>query len=111
MAQQQAQMQKLMQLVQQQQAQMQELARAQIDAISRTDQAKADAAAAQALAAAHANVKHNGWWELGHFAVAAAPVVMTALQIYHGRPLDPKTVALYQLGNSIVAPYFTAPAP
>jgi len=106
------------QMMQQMQSQQAEIAtmqrmqaQAQIDALNRADQSKADAAEAAALAAAHAPVHHNGWWELGHFAVAAAPVVMTALSIYNGKPIDGKTAALYQLGYGISAPYFSTPTP
>jgi hypothetical protein len=94
------------QMMQQMQAQQSEIAtmqrmqaQAQIDALNRADQAKADAAGAAALAASH---RHSAWWDVAHIAIALAPVAATAYSINAGGPMQGKGLAYYQLGTGLL---------
>jgi len=104
------------QMMQQMQAQQAEIAtmqrmqaQAQIDALNRADQAKADAASASALAAAHH--QHSAWWDVAHIVVALAPVAATAYSINAGGPMQGKGLAYYQLGTGLLNGMLNQPKP
>jgi hypothetical protein len=103
------------QMMQQMQAQQAEIAtmqrmqaQAQIDALNRADQAKADAAGAAALAASH---HHSAWWDVAHIAIALAPVAATAYSINAGGPMQGKGLAYYQLGTGLLNGMLNQPKP
>ena len=96
------------QMMQQMQAQQAEIAtmqrmqaQAQIDALNRADQAKADAASAAALTAAHQH-HHIGWLDVAHIALSAATVAATAYSINAGSPMQGKGLEYYQLGTGLL---------